>query len=143
MHCVSMDVYIDWLLYTFISYRIKAEHLHLVFSPNSFCTTKDLSFRGYLTDEPVRMSPFVNHVEDVSNVNTYATREMAVEKYVTCKAVPVTIESKTYESSFSIKHWRTTISSRNVIVGKATKLHLTWSRVQIFSKDSCRLQIRQ
>ena len=72
--------------------------------------------------QAVGMPPFIHHVEDITDVDTNATRKDAIEVYVGSQTIPIAIESKTDESSLTVEHRTTGVATSNIVSGQETKL---------------------
>ena len=83
------------------------------------------------------MPPLIHHKEHVTDVYANATSKERIEKDVARKTVPVTIEGQTNKPALAVEHGRATVSTRNVVVGEETEVHLARLFVLIGGEIRC------
>ena len=82
------------------------------------------------------MSPFINHVEHVTNVYTDASCQSFVEVDVATEAVPVAVKSQSDELTFAVEDRRTGVSARDIVVGEEAKLQLSGRFISVWAERS-------
>ena len=81
-----------------------------------------LFLHAYLFQQTVGVSPLVDHVDHIPDVNANAAREVGVEVDVGRQAVPVAVESEADELPLAVEHWRAAVAARDVVVGKEAEV---------------------
>lgn len=81
-------------------------------------------FGSDLLEQAVGMTPAIHEVEHETNVDRDGASQHLVEHDVGSQAVPVAVEGQADEAALTVEEGRTTVSTRDVVVGEQAELHL-------------------
>ena len=77
------------------------------------------------------MTPFIDHVYDIADVDADAAGQARVEVDVGRETVPVAIESEADELSFAIEDRRATVAAGDVVVRQEAEIQSVAYRIRI------------